>query len=100
MAPLPKTITFFIQSNFGIYGASKVLANLSNNISVSYGPGEASGCHCTAKTGLFLWQTPSVVLSLGFTNQGSKGVCFSESRLSLIHISEPTRLGMISYAVF
>ena len=26
--------------------------------------------------------------------------CYAEDRLSLIHISEPTRLGMISYAVF
>src|SRR5450759_5854486 len=26
--------------------------------------------------------------------------CLGEKRLSLIHISEPTRLGMISYAVF
>src|SRR5450756_2921143 len=27
-------------------------------------------------------------------------VCWIRRRLSLIHISEPTRLGMISYAVF
>src|SRR5450756_313200 len=31
---------------------------------------------------------------------GSYGGKGSESHLSLIHISEPTRLGMISYAVF
>ena len=42
------------------------------------------------KIGIFL----SLMLVLGFCSS-----C-KEQKLSLIHISEPTRLGMISYAVF
>ena len=35
-----------------------------------------------------------------FLTYKSKGLLAREEYLSLIHISEPTRLGMISYAVF
>src|SRR5450756_3107079 len=38
-----------------------------------------------------------VVISVGYRVNSKRGTQF---RLSLIHISEPTRLGMISYAVF
>src|SRR5450756_2146570 len=42
----------------------------------------------------------SIKIALTDSNDfADNGVCGSK-RLSLIHISEPTRLGMISYAVF
>src|SRR5450756_2044666 len=44
---------------------------------------------------------PNGVYSLVTTRQMNKyGLTKSDYGLSLIHISEPTRLGMISYAVF
>src|SRR5659263_723034 len=47
-------------------------------------------------------KTVSGILPLGGSIFGSSRVSpeFAVQNLSLIHISEPTRLGMISYAVF
>ena len=39
-------------------------------------------------------------ISFGLRNTNNIGHVLQEAYLSLIHISEPTRLGMISYAVF
>ena len=43
--------------------------------------------------------TTATVLAQSIVNEGNKAVA-AGMNLSLIHISEPTRLGMISYAVF
>ena len=39
-------------------------------------------------------------LLLSMFNVGEESLGYAQKMLSLIHISEPTRLGMISYAVF
>src|SRR5665648_1200776 len=40
------------------------------------------------------------IFRLGSVEGDERDMSYSICRLSLIHISEPTRLGMISYAVF
>src|SRR5665648_656473 len=47
-------------------------------------------------SGRWAWMLASGVLDIGLASI----IIFDLSGLSLIHISEPTRLGMISYAVF
>src|SRR5678815_2502883 len=48
-----------------------------------------------AATGNTIWRTPT-----DFVPETPRVVCCGVSNLSLIHISEPTRLLSISYAVF
>src|SRR5450756_2893556 len=60
-----------------------------------YGTSEPLRQESAADTGSVLWECPDILGSGGTESQ------VQEVRdLSLIHISEPTRLGMISYAVF
>src|SRR5450756_304853 len=69
-------------------GSSDLRGSKKNDLRMlRYGTSEPLRQESAADTGSVLWECPDIL--------GSGG-----TELSLIHISEPTRLGMISYAVF
>src|SRR5450756_202693 len=66
------------------------------------GPVVTAGSVVSGLERMFMGYPPvNFVVRIGHCSQPSlRGALATKQSLSLIHISEPTRLGMISYAVF
>src|SRR5450759_5466954 len=83
--------------------ASKMYSSFSRR-SGYYAANSGTSCResCRSAKNHVLRKTESTTILWGLQRSGNEHQVFHDlcQGLSLIHISEPTRLGMISYAVF